>query len=206
MVWNDQLKREVPEGWELKSLGMIESDIITGKTPSTIDEANFGSEIPFLTIDDLRGHVYTYSSQRSLSMKGALLQKGKFIAPDSLCVSCIGTVGVISFCALPSQTNQQINTIVFSNDSNKEYLYFVLKDYFGAATVKTGNTFANMNKCEFASIQCILPPTNLRVEFHSIMRSVFSLIKNAENQLILHTEARDALLPLLMNGQVEVAG
>ena len=204
MVWNEALKREIPEGWEAKSLGTIESNIITGKTPSTADETNFGGEIPFLTIDDLRGHVYAYSSQRSLSKRGALLQKGKFIAPDSLCVSCIGTVGVISFCALSSQTNQQINTVVFTNDYNREYLYFALKSYFSAATVKTGNTFVNMSKCEFAAIQCLLPPRSMRVKFHSIMRSVFMQIKNAEKQIISQTKARDTLLPLLMNGQVKV--
>lgn len=34
MVYNETLKREIPEGWEVKKLGEMESRIITGKTPS----------------------------------------------------------------------------------------------------------------------------------------------------------------------------
>ena len=157
MVWNEQLKREIPEGWEVKSIGSIETNIVTGKTPNTDDATNFGNDIPFLTIDDLRGHVYTFTSQRSLSEKGAKLQSSKFIPPNSLCVSCIGTIGEISFSAKCSQTNQQINSIVFDDDNYREYIYFNLKQYFRSAIVKTGNTFANMNKGEFARILCLVP-------------------------------------------------
>ena len=35
MVWNEELKREIPEGWEVKKLSSIENNIVTGKTPST---------------------------------------------------------------------------------------------------------------------------------------------------------------------------
>jgi len=206
MVWNELLKREVPEGWGVKALGDIESSIITGKTPSTTDDENFGGDIPFITIDDLRGHIYTYSSERSLSSKGANSQRGKFIPENSLCVSCIGTVGVIAFNAFRSQTNQQINTIVFSKDFNREFLYFFLTRYFSKATVKTGNTFSNMNKGEFAAIQCLVPCKISLTQFHNLAMPIFEQISVCEYQKRMLTNARDCLLPLLMNGQVEVAG
>ncbi|WP_303975050.1 restriction endonuclease subunit S, partial [Streptococcus merionis] len=49
MVYNDQLKREIPEGWGVEKLGEIESNIVTGKTPSKKESDNFGGEIPFIT-------------------------------------------------------------------------------------------------------------------------------------------------------------
>ena len=204
MVWNEQLKREIPEGWEVKSIGSIETNIVTGKTPNTDDATNFGNDIPFLTIDDLRGHVYTFTSQRSLSEKGAKLQSSKFIPPNSLCVSCIGTIGEISFSAKCSQTNQQINSIVFDDDNYREYIYFYLKQYFRSAIVKTGNTFANMNKGEFARILCLVPSKKTLACFHAIAQSVFEQLRNMEHQIMLQIEARELLLPLLMNGQVKV--
>jgi type I restriction enzyme S subunit len=204
MVWNEQLKREIPEGWEVKSIGSIETNIVTGKTPNTDDATNFGNDIPFLTIDDLRGHVYTFTSQRSLSEKGAKLQSSKFIPPNSLCISCIRTIGEISFSAKCSQTNQQINSIVFDDDNYREYIYFNLKQYFRSAIVKTGNTFANMNKGEFARILCLVPSKQTLACFHIVAQSIFKQLKNMEQQIMLQIEVRELLLPLLMNGQVEV--
>ena len=45
MVWDNYIKREIPEGWDVKKIKEIESNIITGKTPSTKDESNFGKDI-----------------------------------------------------------------------------------------------------------------------------------------------------------------
>ena len=65
MVYNDILKREIPEGWEVKSLGEIEPNIITGKTPTTKDENNFNGNILFITIDDIRQNLFIYNSERT---------------------------------------------------------------------------------------------------------------------------------------------
>ncbi|MGC4432524.1 restriction endonuclease subunit S, partial [Streptococcus suis] len=71
------LKREIPEGWEVKKLGEMESRIITGKTPSRKKEENFGGKIPFVTIGDIRGNTFVWSSAETLSDKGADGQKTK---------------------------------------------------------------------------------------------------------------------------------
>ena len=53
MVWNEKLKREIPQGVDAKKIGNIENNIITGKIPSCVDKDNFGGDIPFVTIDDI---------------------------------------------------------------------------------------------------------------------------------------------------------
>lgn len=40
MVWNEKLKREIPQGLDTPKIGDIEKNIITGKTPSCADEDN----------------------------------------------------------------------------------------------------------------------------------------------------------------------
>ena len=152
MVWNEKLKREIPQGLDTPKIGDIEKNIITGKTPSCADEDNFGGDIPFVTIDDIRGNLFVFEAQRTLSTKGADSQEKKYLPIGSLSVSCIGTIGVMGFVARLAQTNQQINSIVFEHEYNKEFLYFSLKLYFENAKAKTGNVFANMSKEEFASI------------------------------------------------------
>lgn len=202
MVYNETLKREIPEGWEVKKLGEMESRIITGKTPSRKKEENFGGKIPFVTIGDIRGNTFVWSSAETLSDKGADGQKTKYLPADSLCVSCIATVGEIGFTTQPSQTNQQINSIIFQCIENKYYIYFLLKKYFENAKAKTGNTFANMNKEDFSRIELICPTFELREKYHKTVLPMFEEIKNRSKQNQELAQLRDWLLPMLMNGQV----
>ncbi len=204
MVWNEKLKREIPLGWLVKPIREIEKNIITGKTPSCAEEDNFGGDIPFITIDDIRGNLFVFKSQRTLSEKGANSQEKKYLSAGSLSVSCIGTIGVMGFIAKLSQTNQQINSIVFESECNKEFLYFALKLYFENAKTKTGNVFANMSKDEFASIKVTYPTKRILQEFHDKVTAIFDSIKNNINEINALTKQRDELLPLLMNGQVLV--
>ena len=69
MVYNEQLKREIPKGWGVKQIGQIENNIVTGKTPPTSDEENFGGNIPFITIDDIRKATFIYQSETLVSTK-----------------------------------------------------------------------------------------------------------------------------------------
>ena len=204
MVWNEKLKREIPQGLDTPKIGDIEKNIITGKTPSCADEDNFGGDIPFVTIDDIRGNLFVFEAQRTLSTKGADSQEKKYLPIGSLSVSCIGTIGVMGFVARLAQTNQQINSIVFEHEYNKEFLYFSLKLYYENAKAKTGNVFANMSKEEFASIIVAYPPKQILQAFHNKVAPIFNSIKNNTEEINSLTKQRDELLPLLMNGQATV--
>ncbi len=204
MVWNEKLKREIPQGLDTPKIGDIEKNIITGKTPSCADEDNFGGDIPFVTIDDIRGNLFVFEAQRTLSTKGADSQEKKYLPIGSLSVSCIGTIGVMGFVARLAQTNQQINSIVFEHEYNKEFLYFSLKLYYENAKAKTGNVFANMSKEEFASIIVAYPPKQILQAFHNKVAPIFDSIKNNIEEINSLTKQRDELLPLLMNSQATV--
>ena len=206
MVYHPELKREIPEGWGVEALKDFESKIITGKTPSRANSDNFGGEIPFITIGDIRGNTFIYSTSETLTDLGASVQQNKYLPQGSLCVSCIATVGEIGFTTEPSHTNQQINSIVFEDETNRYYLYFALKNYFenANASAKTGNTFANMNKEDFSGIKIIFPNKEIKNNFHKITEPYFSQIKCLQGQNQELTQLRDWLLPMLMNGQVKV--
>ena len=206
MVYHPELKREIPEGWGVESVKDFESNIITGKTPSRKNSDNFGGKIPFITIGDIRGNTFVYSTSETLTDLGASVQNNKYLPQDSLCVSCIATVGEIGFTTEPSHTNQQINSIVFEDETNRYYLYFALKNYFenANASAKTGNTFANMNKEDFSGIKIIFPNKEIKNNFHKITETYFSQIKCLQGQNQQLTQLRDWLLPMLMNGQVKV--
>ena len=203
MVFNEELKKEIPESWTIKRIDDIEDNIVTGKTPSTKDEKNFGGDIPFITIDDIRQGLYISKTIRTLSEKGANLQAKKYIPENSICVTCIATVGLVGITTKDSQTNQQINSIVCQNKNNLYYLVNAIKDYFKYSSgAKTGNVFDNMNKEDFSSIKLVYPTENILNKYNDKMTPLYDSIKRKilENEEL--TKLRDELLPLLMNGQV----
>ena len=202
MVYNPILKREIPEGWEVKAIKEIESNIITGKTPSKSEEDNFGGNIPFVTIDDIRKYMYIYESERTLSEKGADSQSSKYLPKGSLSCSCIGTAGILGFIGTLAQTNQQINSIIFNKDYNRELIYFALKWHFSHATAKMGNILPNMSKDEFSRIPIVYPQIDILMKYHNLVKDLFCKIDNGVCTILSLTKQRDELLPLLMNGQV----
>ena len=204
MFWNEELKREIPDGWEIKKLKEIENSIITGKTPSTKESDNFNGDIPFITIGDIRGNTFIASTEQTLSEKGANSQRNKFIPDGALCVTCIASPGLLGFATQKSQTNQQINTVICSNPTNKWFLYFAIRQSFEiTAGAKMGNTFANMNKDDFSNIR-ILYSNKIVEKYANMVDLYFMSIKERiiENKEL--ASLRDFLLPMLMNGQVKI--
>jgi type I restriction enzyme S subunit len=205
LVWNKELKREIPEGWEVTDLGVLEKNIITGKTPPKENPEYFGGEIPFITIGDIRGNMHVVETAETLSNKGADYQKNKYLRKGAICVTCIASPGLVGFTSELSQTNQQINSIECEKEENRYYLYFAIKDYFVTSKAKTGNTFANMNKGDFASIRIIKPSEEILLNYMDKVKSSFELILNNSLENKHLSSLRDWLLPMLMNGQVKVS-
>ena len=184
-----------PSSWKEVTVDDIASDVICGKTPPTADPQNYGGTIPFITIPDMHGSVYTTSTARFLSEKGALTQPGKMLPANSVCVSCIASVGLVCLTAEPSQTNQQINSIICKDQISPFYVYTkmtTLNKYLkqlGAG----GRTTLNINKTLFGQIPILLPDEASMKEYHNKVEPLFSSIR--ENQYeIQHLESLKRLL------------
>ena len=204
MVYNAALKREIPEGWADIKMGKMEPNIVTGKTPSTANSDYFNGEIPFITIGDIRGSAFIVKTEQTLSIEGANSQGNKYLPKGAICVTCIASPGLVGFVTQTSQTNQQINSVICSNEFNRYFLYFAINGYFAGAKAKIGNTFANMNKGDFSEILVVEPLEDIRKLFHEKIDAVFKEIKIKSQENIQLEQLRDYLLPMLMNGQVTV--
>lgn len=187
-----------------KKLKDFDVKIITGKTPSTKQISNFGEDVPFITIDDIRDNMYITDTTRKLSISGAESQKNKYIKENSICVSCIATVGEIGITTCLSQTNQQINSIEVSN-KELYYLYCYLKNYFNnTANIKQGNIFDNLSKDEFSNIDIKIINDERLNEFNKYVEPLFKRIKEVYLETNKLRNIREKLLPLLMNGQIKL--
>lgn len=196
----------IPEGWEVMRMGDF-GEIITGKTPSKEKPEYYNDDyMPFIKTPDMHGNMFVLEVGEYLSKGGADSQNSKTLPENSICVSCIGTVGIVSITSCPSQTNQQINSIVLKNESTREFLYFALLDLketiqkYGA----TGATMANLNKGKFESLDLSCPNVTLLNAFHERVEDIFNNIRTLLRKNINLRKTRDLLLPKLISGEIDV--
>ena len=69
-----------------------------------------------------------------------------------------------------------------------------------------GSTIANLNKAQFGKIQVMIPTVASMREFDEIVSPLFSLILENQKENIYLSSLRDALLPRLMSGEIDVFG
>lgn len=194
----------IPKGWEVKKIKNISQDIVLGKTPPTSDQDNFGGGIPFLTIPDMHNKVYVDNTARTLSEKGVNTQANKTVPKNSICVSCIATPGLVTITKEPTQTNQQINTII--PNIKYTYVYSYMKSIsnkiisLGAG----GTTTNNLNKTQFSNIDIIVPSNGQIEEYHYIVERLFNAIGINQQESQTLVQLRDTLLPKMMSGQLRI--
>ena len=196
---------KMPERWKMGTIADF-GDVVCGKTPSTKVKDYYGDKTPFITIPDMHNNVFACYTERYLSEKGELSQKGKTLPQNSVCVSCIATPGLVVMVDEPSQTNQQINSIIPKDNMSSCYVYLTM--YYLADTIKmlgsSGSTTANLNKEQFSKIAVLIPTTKDLQNFDKLIKPIFENIKNNQHENKKLTSLRDTLLPKLMNGEINV--
>jgi type I restriction enzyme S subunit len=196
---------EIPGGWQIKEIKDC-GEVICGKTPPTVDKENYGDNIFFITIPDMRGQAFVIKTERKLSKRGASLQKNKELPPLAICVSCIATPGLVSITSDISHTNQQINSIICKKDISPYFMYYTMLNK--SEEIKTmglgGTATLNLNTGNFARIKVIIPDHITMDAFHKKVTPIMSrLLSNLQENIEL-CNIRDSLLPKLMSGKIRV--
>lgn len=195
----------IPKGWEIRCVGDI-GEVVCGKTPSTKDKLNFGGKMPFVTIPDMHSQMFIVKTERYLSEKGANTQKNKILPPNSICVSCIATAGLVSITTEKSQTNQQINSIICREKFSYIYCYFSMKLLTDKIKMlgSSGSTTNNLNKTQFSKIKIVKASDKELELYHKYVIGCFEKIKINLHENIKLEKIRDTLLPKLMSGEIRV--
>lgn len=176
MVFNEELAKEIPEGWKVKEIKEF-GKIITGKTPSSNYPEDFGDDFQFITPGDFLNEKIIIESSRKLSSLGCNRLRNKINPKNSILITCIGSdMGKVSLNYEECITNQQINSIVGNSNYYYEYLYYKLveiKDILKSIAVG-GSTMPMLNKSSFEEIKILKPSNNIIKLFHS------SILNNTE--------------------------
>jgi type I restriction enzyme S subunit len=162
--------------------------------------------MPFITIPDMHGKVFVTETSKYLSIKGIQTQSKKTLPVYSICVSCIATPGLVVLTTEPSQTNQQINSLVPSNKFTSFYCYFALRelDEEIKARGSGGTALYNLNKGQFSEIPILIPTLRLITDFQKLIQPLFENLLLNQKQSRSLASIRDTLLPKLLSGEIRV--
>ena len=211
MVWSEELKREVPDGWRIGELSDI-ADLIRGVSYDKTDIKTSDSKgvVPILRATNVSGNVIdlqnmVYVTEGNVSTKQFLNKYDILITMSSGSIDHIGKNGFFYFDSKVSYGTFCAKLV--ARDNYRFYLYSYTQSDFMFQTIKNeclGTNINNLNSSLVNGFKIVIPANHLVSEFNTRVSNAFEKIGNniKENQKL--AELRDWLLPMLMNGQVKV--
>lgn len=207
MVWNEALKREVPEGWEVGSLDSL-GRIVGGSTPSTTNPDHFGNGVPWITPKDLsnnKGNKFIARGETDVTEQGMKSASLSVYPAGTVLMSSRAPVGYLAIALNPVTTNQGFKSFVPSKGYATAFVYYAVERSLPAIIqYASGSTFVEISGGVLKSVQSVLPDKKVVNAFCQVIKPILDRQRIAELENRELTRLRDWLLPLLMNGQVRV--
>lgn len=156
--------------WKTVKIGDL-GKIITGKTPSTKVTSYWGNDVPFVTPRDIQISRYIYMTEKLLSTDGMFSVRSSVLPKNAVCVSCIGNIGYVSLTLKECVSNQQINSIVVSDENDACFAYYLMKSLWGYFKKYEGQSTALsiLNKSQFSNIDVNIPPLEIQRKIAGIL-------------------------------------
>ena len=197
MVWNEKLKREIPQGWSNGVLTDV-ANITMGQSPDGSSYNEDGEGIIFyqgstdfgLRFPDIR--QYTTSPSRYAN-KGDIL------------MSVRAPVGALNIANNDCCIGRGLSALS-SKIGSMTHLYYLMNDFrlkFEGMN-SAGTTFGSITKDELFSLPVVIPTKSVISEFEQVCEPIFDKQMIIGEEINALTKQRDELLPLLMNGQATV--
>jgi type I restriction enzyme, S subunit len=186
MVYSQELKREIPEGWGVENL----EEICEIYQPQTISEKEM--------IKD--GKYFVFGANGIVGMYDKYNHENSEVT-----ITCRGnSCGTLNRTLPYSWITGNAMVVRFKDDKiHNEYLMHFLS-WTKMDNVITGSAQPQITRTNLAPLKILIPETNILDSFTQKMEFNVNLqLKNIEQNQEL-TKLRDWLLPMLMNGQVRV--
>ena len=196
MVWNEKLKREIPAGWNVKSI-FNELSVQYGYPFSTDQFTEEQTNVPIVRIRDILDNSISAYSHEDTDDKYRLNEGDLLVGMD-------GNFHMnywIDNAAYLNQRSVRLRATALSTVSVVQARYDIAP-YIKAKELRAkGSTVGHLSDKDLKELYVIVGTSNkLRDAFNSLLNRI---IANRKENLLL-IKQRDELLPLLMNGQVSV--
>jgi type I restriction enzyme S subunit len=187
----------IPKGWRVGKLGEM-CKIIMGQSPPGTSYNEDGIGIPFFqgradfTFRFPRKRVYTTDPKR-------------FANKFDILVSVRAPVGDMNIANEKCCIGRGLAAVI-EKGGNHSFTYYFLKELTKKfkGFEDNGTVFGSINKSEFENMECIVPSHDNITSFEAVCRSIDDGIFYQESEIAILIAIRDALLPKLMNGEIEL--
>ena len=197
MVWNEKLKREIPEGWNNGVLSDI-ANITMGQSPDGSSYNENGDGIIFY-------QGSTDFGLRFPSIRQYTTSPSRYANKGDILMSVRAPVGALNIANNNCCIGRGLSALS-SKVGSMTHLYYILNDFrlkFEGMN-SSGTTFGSITKEELFNLPVVIPAEPVISEFEKVCEPIFDKQMIIGEEINALTKQRDELLPLLMNGQASV--
>ena len=212
MVWNEKLKREIPEGWDVSNVNSLIEPIERGVSYSS-DEILDMSATPMINLACFsKAGDYRLGEMKFFSGN---IPEAKLISPMDMLIACTDMTQGADIIGRPILASNEFEKYTFSTDlalvipkgKFKMYLYYTLRTPFYHKYIRpfaSGTTVKHLNLIGVENYVLPIPPMGIQSMFENTVAPIKEQQSKNLNEIVTLTKQRDELLPLLMNGQASV--
>lgn len=176
-----------------------------GGTPSRVKPEYWNGSIAWINSGEVNNFRITKASEYITEL--GLQKSATKLLPKKTTVLAItgATLGQISLLEIDSCANQSVVGILENETLPYEFIYpFICYNIQDLISHQTGGAQQHINKQNVESLPLALPTKDLINDYRKIVKPIFDMIaKNCfENEKLI--AIRDALLPKLMSGEIDV--
>ena len=205
MVWNEKLKRDIPEGWKAAKVQDIALTYSGGTPTSTNSDYYDEGNIPWVNSGDLNSPIIT-STSYYITEKGFNRSSARLYPPKTILVALYGaTAGKVSLLSFEACSNQAVCGVIPKENVMTTYIrYYLTSLYEQFKTLSSGSARDNISQDTIKNTALTIPQHELLKNYSEIVNPIINKIIANQHEIESLTKQRDELLPLLMNGQVSV--
>lgn len=205
MVWNEKLKREIPQRWTAAKIKDVAQTYSGGTPTSTNSEYYDGGNIPWINSGELNNPIIT-STTNYITEEGLNNSSAKLYPQDTVLVALYGaTAGKVSLLSFEACSNQAVCGVIPHNKIMTTYIrYYLSSLYEHFITLSSGSARDNISQDTIKNTILPIPQEKILKEYSDAVTPIMSKIIANQKEMENLTKQRDDLLPFLMNGQAMV--
>ena len=205
MVYNEKLKREIPQGWTAAKIKDVAQTYSGGTPTSTNSEYYDGGNIPWINSGELNNSIMT-STTNYITEEGLKNSSAKLYPQDTILVALYGaTAGKVSLLSFEACSNQAVCGVIPPNKIMTTYIrYYLFSLYEHFITLSSGSARDNISQETIKNTILPIPQEKILKEYSDAVAPIISKTIANQKEMENLTKQRDELLPLLLNGQASV--
>ena len=200
MVYNEELKREIPEGWEVKSLMDIAS-FTNGVACQKHRPQDGADSYRVIKIREMGGGFTDSSEWVSKSIPDKVV-----VNNGDVLFSWSATLSVMIWAGGIGGLNQHIFKVTSDKYPRAFYYFEVLRylQHFKMMAELRKTTMGHITQDHLKQSRISIPHDGLVESLHEKLNPILNKMVRASEENLKLEELRDWLLPMLMNGQVTI--